>query len=225
MIDSLAIYRDTGSGQFEKGADVLVQTFDPLVLDGLGVMNVTLQDDEPNLRVAAPATFFAVATITANASSQVPATFRMTFLTDPRSSVEDAATDAPLRAEPSADFASSLITVADLTTVDVVADVIAADGLTSLREAIVDANANAGDDRIVLDAVTYTLGAGGADEDGALTGDLDITDVTGKLTIVGQGAGVTIIDGNGLDRVFSTSWVGIWKSAVSRFEAGPPGRR
>ena len=202
LIDTLSIYRDTGSGEFESGSDVLVQTFDPLVLDALGVMNVVLQDDEPNLRVAAPATFFAVATITPDASSQVPATFRMTFLTDPRSIVEDASTDSPLRSEPSSDLSSSLVTVMGLTTVNSVVDGIDPGPLTTFREAIVDANANAGDDRIVLEAETYTLGVGGADEDGALTGDLDVTDTTGKLTIVGKGAGLTIIDGGGLDRVF-----------------------
>ena len=46
---------------------------------------------------------------------------------------------------------------------------------------------------------TYTLTIAGTGEDAAATGDLDITD---DLTITGAGSGLTIIDGNSLDRVF-----------------------
>ena len=38
-----------------------------------------------------------------------------------------------------------------------------------------------------------------------MTGDLDITS---DLTITGMGAGVTVIDGGGLDRVFHIEWAG-----------------
>ena len=65
-----------------------------------------------------------------------------------------------------------------------------------------EANATDGDNRIVLPAGTYTLTIAGAGEDAAATGDLDITDVNDMVTIVGAGAGVTIIDGGGIDRVF-----------------------
>ena len=44
--------------------------------------------------------------------------------------------------------------------------------------------------------------AGGHRAEAAATGDLDITDVKGVLTISGAGPGVTIIDGQDLDRVF-----------------------
>ncbi len=133
----------------------------------------------------------------------MPDTFRMTFLTAPGSSVEDASTDIPLSPEPSFDLSSSFVTALKVSNADGIVDVIdASDGLTSFREAIVDANTNPGDDKIVLEAGTYILGISGADEDGALTGDIDVIDTTGKLTIVGAGAGLTIIDGNALDRVF-----------------------
>lgn len=82
------------------------------------------------------------------------------------------------------------------------------DGNCSLREAILGANtdsaidgcaAGSGDDTILLPAGTYTLTIDGINEDGAWSGDLDITD---SLTLTGAGAGTTSIDGNVIDRVF-----------------------
>ena len=76
--------------------------------------------------------------------------------------------------------------------------------LCSLRDAVVAANA-AGGGTIVLSAATYTLSIPGADEDGALTGDLDLVR---DLTIVGAGVGQTIIQAapnnatTPIDRVF-----------------------
>ncbi|QDU51944.1 choice-of-anchor Q domain-containing protein [Gimesia panareensis] len=95
----------------------------------------------------------------------------------------------------------------DLDTVDAsIGDGIAADanGNITLRAAIMEANALAGDSLIVLGAGTYALTQTGAGENAALTGDLDITDLTGSLTILGAGSGQTIIDASGLvdDRVF-----------------------
>ncbi len=70
----------------------------------------------------------------------------------------------------------------------------------SLREAILAANAAAGTNGIDLPAGTYTLSLAGANEDGAATGDLDIS---GDLTLVGAGAQASIIEASGLgDRVF-----------------------
>jgi hypothetical protein len=68
----------------------------------------------------------------------------------------------------------------------------------SLRQAIIAANANPGPDVIVLSAGIYSLFVAGADEQAGATGDLDILD---DLSIVGDGAGSTIIDGRQLDRV------------------------
>jgi len=95
------------------------------------------------------------------------------------------------------------VTALLLVNVDQVNDVIdAGDGFTGLREAVVQANLNPGDDKIILSAVTYALSISGRNENGALTGDLDVTDASGRLTIVGAGPDQTIIDGSGLDRVF-----------------------
>ena len=74
-----------------------------------------------------------------------------------------------------------------------------ADGLISLREAIIAANASADADTITLGAGTYTLAIAGSGENLAATGDLDILN---DLTIAGQGAAFTTIDGGDLDRVF-----------------------
>ncbi|MBT8140306.1 MAG: DUF4347 domain-containing protein, partial [Gammaproteobacteria bacterium] len=74
-----------------------------------------------------------------------------------------------------------------------------AGGNTSLRAAIMEANALAGADSISLGSGTYTLTRAGTLEDLGSTGDLDIT---GDLTITGTGFNSTFIDGNNLDRVF-----------------------
>lgn len=87
-------------------------------------------------------------------------------------------------------------------------DTLVDDGLCSLREAVRSANLNqpiggcftgGGGDTILIPAGIYTLEISGSDEDESLTGDLDISQ---GLTILGEGIGATILDGNGLDRVF-----------------------
>ena len=70
----------------------------------------------------------------------------------------------------------------------------------SLREAIIAANAAPGADTIILPAGIYTLAIAGAGDNVAATGDLDITD---DLTLTGDGAATTIIDGGALDRVLA----------------------
>ncbi|MEM9150399.1 MAG: Hint domain-containing protein [Cyanobacteria bacterium P01_F01_bin.3] len=73
---------------------------------------------------------------------------------------------------------------------------------TSLREAIIQANAAAEDTTITLGAGTYTLSLTGRSEDAAATGDLDITNSDTTITIQGAGEDVTIIDADTIDRVF-----------------------
>jgi CSLREA domain-containing protein len=68
----------------------------------------------------------------------------------------------------------------------------------SLREAIIAANQHAGPDTIVVPAGKYVLQQIGQ-ENQAAAGDLDILD---DLTLIGEGAESTLIDGNQIDRVF-----------------------
>lgn len=75
-------------------------------------------------------------------------------------------------------------------------------GQCTLRAAIMEANALAGADTIILPTGVYTLTIAGANEDAAATGDLDMVV---DLTIAGAGVGDTIVDGNSVvvaDRVF-----------------------
>jgi CSLREA domain-containing protein len=98
-------------------------------------------------------------------------------------------------------------TIAVNTTDDAVAD----DGHCSLREAINTANSDtaqfaspgecaggSGTDTISVPAGTFKLALGFAGENFNATGDLDIRS---SLTLSGAGAGTTVLDGNGLDRV------------------------
>src|SRR5256885_9335908 len=91
----------------------------------------------------------------------------------------------PRRARLSAEILEDRLAPAvyDVTTV---ADVVNAnDGVLSLREAVLAANASVGIvDAINLPAGTYTLTLTGAAEDGAATGDLDVWD---DLTIQRSG--------------------------------------
>jgi CSLREA domain-containing protein len=79
-------------------------------------------------------------------------------------------------------------------------------GACSLRAAVMEANELPGADSIILPAGTFELTQADdpevlEDEDFGLSGDLDLLD---DVTITGAGAGQSIIDGFGLDRVF---WV------------------
>lgn len=74
-------------------------------------------------------------------------------------------------------------------------------GDCSLREAVKAANANDGDDVVLVPPGLYTL-TGAVGEDAAESGDLDVTDANDALLIDGAGAGATTISGGGIDRVF-----------------------
>ncbi|MGN6518355.1 MAG: choice-of-anchor Q domain-containing protein [Dokdonella sp.] len=73
-----------------------------------------------------------------------------------------------------------------------------ANGSCSLRAAMQEANALAGEDTIVLGAVVYTLTLAGSNEDASASGDLDVDD---DLVLQGAGADATIVDAGALDRV------------------------
>ena len=90
----------------------------------------------------------------------------------------------------------------------------------TLRAAIQEANAHAGADTIMVPAGTYLLTIAGQGEDVAATGDLDITD---DVTITGAGADSTILDGNGIDRIFdiSASLVAISDLTIRNGNPGP----
>jgi hypothetical protein len=81
---------------------------------------------------------------------------------------------------------------------------------TTLRAAVIAANANPGQDAITFDVNgTITLTVVGLD-DNAQAGDLDVTDA---LTIIGNGPANTVIQGgpsfgNGIDKVFSFNPLG-----------------
>ncbi len=100
-------------------------------------------------------------------------------------------------------------------TVNTTTDELNNDGDCSLREAIQAANidagvdacaAGSGADTINLPAATYTLTLAGADEDGNLTGDLDITDT---LTLNGAAMATTIINANFIDRALHVPTAGV----------------
>ena len=74
-----------------------------------------------------------------------------------------------------------------------------AGAVCTLRAAIQEANATAGPDTILLLPGIYRLTIPGRGETNAATGDLNVKT---QLTIIGNGATTTIIDGNALDRVF-----------------------
>ena len=75
-----------------------------------------------------------------------------------------------------------------------------ANGLTSLRAAVMEADALGAPSEIILPGGTYLLTIAGSLNASATSGDLDLTC---PITIVGAGAAATIIDAHGLgDRVF-----------------------
>ena len=93
---------------------------------------------------------------------------------------------------------TNIADVADVNPGNNVCETAPGNGICTLRAAIQEANAHAGDDGIDIDAQTYTLGG----TEIAITG-------AGGLTITGTaGAASTIVDGNLLSRVFSVSSTG-----------------
>jgi cysteine-rich repeat protein len=82
---------------------------------------------------------------------------------------------------------------------DGVCETAAGNGVCTLRAAVMEANALSGADEITVPAGTYTLAIANTSEDAAADGDLDIDS---DLTIIGDDAETTVIDGDAIDRVF-----------------------
>jgi predicted outer membrane repeat protein len=79
-------------------------------------------------------------------------------------------------------------------------------GVVTLRSAIEAANATPGNNTINLDvAGTYKISLIGAQEDNNATGDFDILDNGGSLTIQNKSGGTVVINGEGIDRVFDVN--------------------
>jgi hypothetical protein len=82
LIQTLAIYLDDGSGVFEDaGSDELLAFIDSF--DGEVTFDLSLTDPRIHVSPGAAKSFFVVADLTANASSQTPHQFRVTHVTDP----------------------------------------------------------------------------------------------------------------------------------------------
>jgi len=77
-----------------------------------------------------------------------------------------------------------------------------AGGNCSLRAAVMESNAFAGDNDIFLPIGEYVFSIAGANEDASATGDLDIT---GNLVITGEDTRQTIVNAFSLDRAFDIS--------------------
>ncbi len=94
-----------------------------------------------------------------------------------------------------------------------------AGGNCSLRAAIMESNATAGDNTISLPVGEYVLSIAGMNEDASASGDLDILD---NLEITGADTRQTIIRADSLDRAFdifpgvnvSISFLEIWEGSV-----------
>ena len=116
LIDTLAVYRDTGSGLFEAGSDTLVGSVGTLSL-AAGIQTLTLPDGHAGAQVVfgTPGTFFVVVTLTSDANSQTPHRFQVTHVTESSSTAEDRATDTPLLLEYAADVSSRIVLAASPT--------------------------------------------------------------------------------------------------------------
>jgi hypothetical protein len=116
LIETLAVYRDDGSGVFEAGSDTLVGSVGTLSLNA-GTQTVTLPDGHAGAQVVfgTPGTFFVVVTLMSDANSWTPHRFRVTHVTESSSTAEDRATDIPLLLEYAANVSSRSVLAASPT--------------------------------------------------------------------------------------------------------------
>jgi hypothetical protein len=113
LIETLAVYRDTGSGVFESDSDTLLTSEGTLSLTA-GIQTLTLPDGHAGAQVVhgTPGTFFAVVTLTSDAHSHTPYSFQVTHVTASSSTAEDRAADIPLALEYAADVSSRTVLAA-----------------------------------------------------------------------------------------------------------------
>ena len=102
LIETLYVYRDDGDGTWEATQDTPVVTVTALSLV-TGTQTITYTDGDSRVQIAAGSTvtFFVVAEMTANATSQSPAAFYLSFDPDADSLNEDRARDTSLSVEDS----------------------------------------------------------------------------------------------------------------------------
>jgi hypothetical protein len=113
LFDDLRIYKDSSSGVFESGTDLLVATVDALVLTS-GVQTVIFSDGDANVQVAydTPQTYFVVV----DRVDSVPGTptvdrFTITHITEASSTAEDRSHDIGLTLEYATNATSSQVVV------------------------------------------------------------------------------------------------------------------
>jgi hypothetical protein len=116
VIDTLAVYRDTGSGFFEAGSDTLVGSVGTLSL-AAGKQTLPVTDGHAGAQVVhgTPETFFAVVTLTSDANSWTPHEFRVTHVTESSSTAEDRVPDIALVLEYAANVSSRVVLAASPT--------------------------------------------------------------------------------------------------------------
>jgi CSLREA domain-containing protein len=118
-------------------------------------------------------------------------------------------------------------------TVSTTSDEIGADGVCSLREAVIAANSDTagpgndctagnGADTVSVPGGVYKLSIAKTGTDDAASGDLNITQ---PATLSGAGAASTQVDGRGIDRVFAVGATGVQISGltITGGDAGPNG--
>jgi len=116
LIDTLAVYRDTGSGVFEAGSDTLMGSVGTLSLSA-GTQTLPLTNHHAGAQVVqgTSGTFFVVVTLTSDANSQTPHRFRVTHLPESGSAAEYPGTDIALLLEPAQSVSSRSVLAASPT--------------------------------------------------------------------------------------------------------------
>lgn len=92
LIQSVQIYLDDGSGQFNSDVDTLVSSIENLSLTTEGVQTVEFSDNDPNTNISfsLPKTYFVVVELTQTAFEASIDQFRVSHLTESTSTAQDA---------------------------------------------------------------------------------------------------------------------------------------